>query len=168
MQTVAIEPAEENQAVNYTRRFFGAAVASIGVLGFSRLAFAAHHHQAGHQLLGDRINIDGKQELHKRGDHTIYAHVKGKKVSHVSVTHRTKGEVQVKKFKTNKKLVLLGSPRFGAQETGTLAEPVSYHLAQQIVWMVGWAYDDSGEEYYYWFPAEEVIDPMTGAVDYIP
>jgi hypothetical protein len=27
---------------------------------------------------------------------------------------------------------------------------------------------DLGDEYYYWFPAEMVIDPFTGAVDYVP
>jgi len=47
-------------------------------------------------------------------------------------------------------------------------EPVSYQLAQQTVWMIGWAYNDLGDEYYYWFPAEMVVDPFTGAVDYIP
>jgi hypothetical protein len=34
--------------------------------------------------------------------------------------------------------------------------------------MIGWAYDDLGVEYYNWFPAEMVVDPYTGAVDYIP
>ena len=81
-----------------TRRFFGAAVASFGVLAFARLAFAAHHHHPADQLLGNKINTDGKHEIHKRGDHTIYAHVKGKKISHISVTHKTKGEVPVKKY----------------------------------------------------------------------
>jgi hypothetical protein len=154
--------------MNCSRRFFGAAVASLGVLAFARHAFAAHHHHAAHQLLGAKINTDGKHELHKRGDHTIYVHVKGKKVSHISVTHKTKGEVPVKKFKTNKKVVLLGGSSLAAGETRTHVEPVSYQLAQQIVWMIGWAYDDLGEEYYYWFPAEMVVDPFTGAVDYIP
>ena len=86
-----------------TRRFFGAAVASVGVLAFARVAFAKHQHLPAHQLLGNNINTDGKHEIHKRGDHTIYAHVKGKKISHISVTHKTKGEVLVKKYKTNKK-----------------------------------------------------------------
>ena len=95
-----------------TRRFFGAAVASFGVLAFARLAFAAHHHHPADQLLGNKINTDGKHEIHKRGDHTIYAHVNGKKISHVSVTHKTKGEVSVKKYKTNKKVVQLGVPGF--------------------------------------------------------
>ena len=45
---------------------------------------------------------------------------------------------------------------------------MSYQVAQQIVWMIGWAYTDLGDEYYYWFPAEMVIDPFTGAVDYVP
>jgi hypothetical protein len=86
----------------------------------------------------------------------------------VTVTHKTKGEVPVRKYKTNKKVVQLGVPDFAAGEAGRFVEPVSYQVAQQIVWMVGWAYNDLGEEYYYWFPAEMVVDPFTGAVDYIP
>ena len=122
-----------------TRRFFGAAVASVGVLAFARQALAAHQHHPAHQLLGNKINTDGKHEIHKRGDHTIHAHVKGKKISHISVTHKTKGEVRVKKYKTNKKMVQLGVPGFAAGETSTLVEPVSYQLAQQTVWMIGCA-----------------------------
>ena len=151
-----------------TRRIFTAAVASAGVLPFVGAAFAAHQHQAAHQLLGNKINTDGTHEIHKRGDHTIHAHVKGKKIERISVTHRTKGAVAVKKYKTNKKVVALSAPGFAAGETDRLVEPVSYQVAQQIVWMIGWAYTDLGEEYYYWFPAEMVIDPFTGAVDYVP
>ena len=150
-----------------TRRIFTAAVASAGVLPFVGAAFAAHQHQAAHQLLGNKINTDGTHEIHKRGDHTIHAHVKGK-IERISVTHRTKGAVAVKKYKTNKKVVALSGPGFAAGETGRLVEPVSYQVAQQIVWMIGWAYTDLGDEYYYWFPAEMVIDPFTGAVDYVP
>jgi hypothetical protein len=72
------------------------------------------------------------------------------------------------KYKTNKKVVALSAPGFAAGETGRPVEPVSYQVAQQIVWMIGWAYTDLGDEYYYWFPAEMVIDPFTGAVDYVP
>ena len=151
-----------------TRRNFTAAVASAGVLPFVGAAFAAHQHQAAHQLLGNKINTDGTHEIQKRGDHTIHAHVKGKKIERISVTHRTKGAVAVKKYKTNKKVVALSVPGFAAGETGRLVEPVSYEVAQQIVWMIGWAYTDLGDEYYYWFPAEMVIDPFTGAVDYVP
>jgi hypothetical protein len=138
------------------------------VLPFVGAAFAAHQHQAAHQVLGNKINTDGTHEIHKRGDHTIHAHVKGKKIERISVTHRTKGAVAVKKYKTNKKVVTLSAPGFAAGETGRLVEPVSYQVAQQIVWMIGWAYTDVGDEYYYWFPAEMVIDPFTGAVDYVP
>ena len=154
--------------MGFTRRIFTAAVASAGVLPFVGAAFAAHQHQAAHQLLGNKINTDGTHEIHKRGDHTIHAHVKGKKIERISVTHRTKGAVAVKKYKTNKKVVALSGPGFAAGETGRLVEPVSYQVAQQIVWMIGWAYTDLGDEYYYWFPAEMVIDPFTGAVDYVP
>jgi hypothetical protein len=151
-----------------TRRIFTAAVASAGVLPFVGAAFAAHQHQPANQLLGNKINTDGTHEIHKHGDHTVHAHVKGKKIERISVTHRTKGAVAVKKYKTNKKVVALSAPSFAAGETDRLVEPVSYQVAQQIVWMIGWAYTDLGEEYYYWFPAEMVIDPFTGAVDYVP
>jgi hypothetical protein len=151
-----------------TRRLFGAAVASVGVLAFARVAFAAHQHQPAHQLLGNKINTDGKHELHKRGDHTIHAHVKGKKVSHVTVTHKTKGEVPVKKYKTSRKVVQLGDPGFALGEAGEVVAPVSYQVAQGTVLLVGWAYTDTGEEYYYWFPADIVVDPFTGAVEYVP
>src|SRR5215468_6429257 len=112
--------ARQEDPMDWTRRFFGAAVASVGVLAFARVAFAKHQHLPAHQLLGNNINTDGKHEIHKRGDHTIYAHVKR------SVTHKTKGEVLVKKYKTNKKVVQLGVPSFAAGETNTLVEPVSY------------------------------------------
>src|SRR5215470_17036714 len=119
-----------------TRRVFTAAVASAGMLPFIGAAWAAHSHHAGHQLLGAKINTDGKHEIHKRGDHTIHAHVKGKKISHISVSHKTKGEVAVKKYKSKKKMVQLGGPDFAAAETGSLLQPASYQLAQTIVWSI--------------------------------
>jgi hypothetical protein len=33
---------------------------------------------------------------------------------------------------------------------------------------IGYAFSDGIDEYIYWFPAEMVVDPFTGAVDYIP
>jgi hypothetical protein len=144
-----------------TRRLFGAVVALVGSMAFIGAAVAAHQHHAGHQLLGDKINTNGKHEIHKRGDHTIHAHVVNKKISHVSVTHRTKGEVPVKKYKTSKK-------HFTA-EVETLVQPASYQVAQASIVYVGYAYtDDAGEQYIYWFPAEMIVDPFTGAVDYVP
>jgi len=152
-----------------TRRLFGAAVASVGTMAFIGAAFAAHTHHAGHQLLGNKINTDGKHEIHKRGDHTVHAHVVNKKISHVSVTHRTKGEVPVKKYKTSKKVVQAGDLDFAAADVGTLVQPASYQVAQATIVYVGYAYtDDAGEQYYYWFPAEMIVDPYTGAVDYVP
>jgi hypothetical protein len=145
-----------------TRRLFGAAVASVGTMAFIGAAFAAHQQHGGHQLLGNKINTDGKHELHKRGDHTVHAHVVNKKISHVSVTHKTKGDVPVKKYKTSKK-------HFASAETGTLVQLASYQVAQGTIVYIGYAYtDDAGEQYYYWFPAEMIVDPYTGAVDYIP
>src|SRR5262249_24433833 len=97
----------QEEHMGCTRRIFTAAVASVGALPFVGAAFAAHQHQAANQLLGNKTNTDGTHEIHKRGDHTIHAHVKGKKIERISVTHRTKGAVAVKKYKTNKKVVAL-------------------------------------------------------------
>jgi hypothetical protein len=78
------------------------------------------------------------------------------------VTHRTKGDVPVKKYKTSKK-------HFAAAETETLVQLASYQVAQGTIVYIGYAYtDDAGEQYYYWFPAEMIVDPYTGAVDYVP
>jgi len=33
---------------------------------------------------------------------------------------------------------------------------------------IGYAYTDGIDEYIYWFPAEMVVDPYTGAVEYVP
>jgi hypothetical protein len=133
-------------------------------------AFAKHNHHDGVKLLGSKISTDGKHEIHKNGEHTVHVHVQGKKIAGVTVTHRTKGEVPVKKYKTSKKMVEGdGNLRFAAETTGDLIQPVDFRVAQTIV-SIGYSYIDpvTGDEEIYWYPAEMVIDPLTGAVDYIP
>src|SRR5262252_7493025 len=68
-------------------------------------AFAKHNHHDGAKLLGGRISTDGKHEIHKFGEHTVHVHVMNRKIAGVTATHRTKGEVPVKKYKTSKKMV---------------------------------------------------------------
>ena len=73
----------------------------------------------------------------------------------------TKGEVPVKKYKTNKKMVQSGNSHliyasFALQEDMGTVE-------------IGYSYvDDDGNEEIYWFPAEEILDPDSGAVEYVP
>jgi hypothetical protein len=151
-----------------TPGLFGVVVALIGIMAFIGTAFAKHQHHAGHELLGSKINTDGKHELHKRRDHTVHVHVANKKVSGVTVTHRTKGDVPVRKYKTSKKVVQASDLNFASAEVGKLVQPASYQIAQAAIVYIGYAYTDGIDEYIYWFPAEMVVDPYTGAVEYVP
>jgi len=67
-----------------------------GVFGLIGSASAKHQHQAGHVLLGNKLHTDGKHELHKHGEHTIHVHVAKGKVTNLTVTHRTKGNLAVR------------------------------------------------------------------------
>jgi hypothetical protein len=49
-----------------------------------------------------------------------------------------------------------------------LVQPASYQLAQSAGLYIGYSFSDGVDEYIYWFPAEIVVDPLTGAVDYVP
>jgi hypothetical protein len=152
----------------YDRRIF---LALAGSVAFAGSAFAAkHNHNDGAKLLGGKIGTDGKHELHKGGEHTVFAHVKNKKIAGVTATHRTKGELPVKKYKSSKKMVQGdGYIQMGAETNGHLVEHADFRVAQDIVW-IGYSVIDpvTGLEDIYWYPAEMVIDPFTGAVDYIP
>jgi hypothetical protein len=74
-------------------------LALVGSIAFVGTASAKHNHNSGPQLLGNRLNTNGKHEVHKVGEHTVHVHVENRKVAGVSVTHRTKGNVAVKKCK---------------------------------------------------------------------
>ena len=152
----------------YHRRTFLALAGSVALAGS---AFAAQHiHNDGMKLLGNRIGTDGRHEIHKVGEHTVSVRVQNKKIAGVTVTHRTKGEVPVKKYKTSKKMVQGdGYIHTAAETTDNLIQPTDFRVAQTIV-SVGYSFIDpaTGNEIIYWYPAEMVIDPLTGAVDYIP
>ena len=94
------------------------------------------------------------------------AHVKGGKVAGVTVKHSEKGAVAVKKYKTKstEKLGQLGgaSARFASYEPAQLAQDEGW------TW-IGYSFiDDYGDEQIYWFPYDEVYDPETDAVLYVP
>ncbi len=114
-------------------------VAAISLAAFAGTALAKHQHHDGQKILGNKINSNGKHELHKAGEHTVHVQVADKKVVGVTVTHRTKGNVAV----------------------------TAYNLAQTILY-IGYSFTDGIDEYIYWFPVEMVVDPYTGAVEYIP
>jgi hypothetical protein len=123
-------------------------------------------HLAGMDLLGNKIHQNGKHELHKVGEHTVSANVSNGKITGVAVNHRTKGPVQVTKYKTDKKMAQAPSP-YMAVSTGMAAGATLAQLQYVTVW-VGYAfYDDYGDEYIYWFPVDAIYDGDTGAIWYI-
>jgi hypothetical protein len=155
------------------RRTFLTLTAGAGSIALAGTALAAsvtkHVHNDGMKLLGGKIGTDGKHEIHKTGEHTVHVHVQGKKIAGMSVMHRTKGTVAVKKYKTSKKMVQGdGFIQMGVETPG-LVQRAGFRVAQTIV-DVGYSFidPDTGIETYYWYPAEMVVDPLTGAVDYIP
>ena len=75
-------------------------VASIGVLVVGGVALAKNqHHNNGHNLLGAKLNQNGKHEIGKAGNATVTAEVSNKKVVNMSA-----GSLPVRKVKSKKKM----------------------------------------------------------------
>ena len=147
--------------MNRIQRLLTGIVVILGLFVLASPAVAApkQSHHNGQALLGAKIRTNGNQVIDKKGKFTVSAEVKDGKVAGVHVKHATKGDVQVTKYKTNKKMVALDGPLFAS-----LALPQDLGITY-----IGYSYiDDYGNEQIYWFPYDMVIDPVTGAVDYIP
>ena len=143
-------------------QFMTAMACSLMLVG-AGVAFAkgSHKHQAGLQLLGSKINTDGKHEIHKVAGHTVQAHVSNKKIAKVTVTG-PKGDVAVKKYKSSKKMASLGSSHEFIVKIST------NEIAQAASDYIGYAFTDpvTGDTYIYWYPADVVLDP-SGAEVYV-
>jgi len=126
-----------------------------------------HNHLSGQQLLGDKIKTNGNHVIHKNGKYTASASVKDGKVTGVNVKHSEKGDVPVKKYKTNKKMAGLAGESSGISRVayrGILAQTQDLGMTY-----IGYSYfDEYGDEYIYWFPYEMIYDGDTGAVEYVP
>jgi hypothetical protein len=148
-------------------RILGAIVILCGVLAIGNVAFAVAakkqaHHDGG-KLVATKLKTDGHHDIDKKGHYTSSVESKGGKIADFHVVHDTKGNIPVKKYKTNKKMV--------ASSTGSHLVYASFALRQEDMGTVeiGYSYiDDDGNEQIYWFPAEEILDPYTGAVEYVP
>jgi len=139
---------------------FACAIALAGIFGLVENAAAKHQHFAAHTLLGNKLHTDGKHEIHKHGEHTIHVHVAKGKVTTLTVTHRTKGNIPVRKFKTTKKVVQDGgSTRIGevtGEGTIHLVVDSGTKVAQATVYY-GYAFFDGTDWVIYWFPADYVV-----------
>lgn len=151
--------------MNRTRRLVIACFAILGIFTLVDGAVAApkakHHHQNGKQLLGEKIKHNGNHVINKKGDHTVSVDVKNGKIAAFHVKHAKKGELPVKKYKTEKKMARADGLQYA-----------SYLLAQAQslgTVYIGYAYiDEYGDEEIYWYPYEMILDGDTGAVEYIP
>ncbi|MEO7761472.1 MAG: hypothetical protein ABIS68_06115 [Casimicrobiaceae bacterium] len=161
--------------MNAKRRTVLTALAVAGVASLAPAAFAQgqgkgkdkpkkqHHHQNGKDKLGDKIKVNGNHVLEKQGPNTVSVDVKDGKVAGMKVKHDKKGDVAVKKYKTNKKMAASSSIHMVAYDT-MLAQ--AYSLG--TTWIGYSYYDDYGDEYIYWYPYEMIYDGDTGAIEYVP
>lgn len=133
-----------------------------GEKGPGQKAHGKAHHQNGKQMLGDKIKTNGRHQFDKKGNFTAEADVQNGKIAGVHVKHATKGEVPVKKYKTNQKM---------AERRGHIVY-ASLQLVQDTylgTTYIGYAYiDDYGDEEIYWFPYDMILDGDTGAIEYVP
>jgi hypothetical protein len=144
-----------------------AVLAMVGLLLWGNAALAApataqHHHNA-KQLVGDKLRQDGHHDIDHKGKYTASVESKGGKITAFHVKHSEKGDIPVRKYKTHRKLASNAAPHLMY---------ASLRLAQMEdlgTEYIGYSYiDDSGNEEIYWFPAEEIYDGDTGAIEYVP
>src|SRR5215208_5824833 len=147
--------------MNRTRRLLTASLFLSGLFGFAGASFAKpkHHHHNGAAKLGDKLKTPGQHVIDKKGPHTVSVETKDGKIAAFHVKHDKKGELPVKKYKTNKKMAQAAQIQYA-----------SYVQAQYLgtTW-IGYSYiDEFGDEEIYWYPYDMVYDGDTGAVEYIP
>jgi uncharacterized protein with FMN-binding domain len=145
-------------------RLLTASVVIFGLFALGDAAVAAPkaNHHNGQQLLGANLKTNGHHVIHKKGNYTASVEVKDGKVAGVHVKHAKKGDVPVKKYKTDKKM---------AQAGGHIVYASFLSAQGQYVGTIyiGYAYvDEDGYEEIYWFPYDMILDGDTGAVEYVP
>jgi len=148
-------------------RVLAAIIVMCSLLAIGNVAFAVaakkQNHHDGHRLVAAKLKTDGHHDIEKKGHYTASVDSKGGKIAAFHVVHDTKGDIPVKKYKTNKKMV---------QATSSHLTYASFTLTQDTdlgTVEIGYSYiDDDGNEEIYWFPAEEILDGDTGAVTYVP
>ena len=138
------------------RRALLSLVASVGLLVAGGVALAKNqHHNNGHNLLGAKLNQNGKHEIGKAGNATVTAEVSNKKVVSMSA-----GGLPVQKVKSKKKMAGIENIQLAANGEIQLAQVVETYY-------YGYCFDAGLDVYCYWYPAADVIVTDTW-VEYIP
>jgi hypothetical protein len=129
------------------RRILLSLTVLVSLLVAGGLAVAKNqHHNNGHNLLGSKINQNGKHEIDKIGNNSVTAEVNNKKVVNMSA-----GSLPVRKVKSNKKLAEHGLGGIKIAANGDI------QLAQVIDVYYGYCFDTGLDEYCYWYPAFDVV-----------
>jgi len=102
-------------------------------------------------------------DIDKKGHYSASVESKGGRFPPSTSCMDTKGQIPVKKYKSNKKM---------AQATGSHLTYASFALPQGTghgTVEIGYSYvDDDGNEEIYWVPGRRDLDGDTGAVTYVP
>jgi len=125
-----------------------------------------HKHKDGKGLLGDKIKQNGRHKIDQNGKFSTFVETHNGKVRSVKVNHADKGDVPVKKYKTNKKMAELAAAGGIVPVNLILTQSGTQYLGQ--TWIGYSYYDEYGDEVIYWFPYDMIEDLDTGAVEYIP
>jgi hypothetical protein len=122
-------------------------VLSAGIALAGGIALAKNqHHSNGHNLLGAKLNQNGRHEVGKIGNNAVTAEVNNKKVVNMSA-----GNLPARKVKSNKKMA---DVEFGGVKIAANGE---IQLAQGVDVSYGYCFDAGLDEYCYWYPASDVI-----------
>jgi hypothetical protein len=147
--------------MNNAQRLLGTVAAGLLTFAGTAVAENGRDHHDGKAMLGERSKTAGHHEIHKKGNHTVSVEMRNGKVAGVHVKHAKKGDVPVKKYKTNKKMAEAGG--------GRPSLFVQVQMMDMGVTYIGYAFiDEFGVEQIYWFPFEMILDGATGAIDYVP
>jgi len=114
------------------------------------------HHSNGHNVLGAKLNQNGKHEIGKIGNNAVTAEVNNKKVVNMSA-----GNLPARKVKSNKKMAGVELDDLKIAANGTI------QLAQVVDVSYGYCFDAGLDEYCYWYPASDVTVTDTWVV-YVP
>jgi len=129
------------------RRVLMAVAVSAGVLAAGGFAVAkSEHHNNGHNLLGAKLNQNGKHDVTKINNNSVVAEVSNKKVVGMSA-----GNLPVRKVKSNKKMAE------GGIGTMQIAANGDVRLAQMADAYYGYCFDTGLDVYCYWYPATDVV-----------
>lgn len=138
-----------------------AAVFALAVLADSPAAMAKQNHHDAKQLVRDKS--DGRHDIDHHGKYTASVEMKNGKIHAMHVRHSVKGEIALKKYKTHRKMALNtpGHVVYASLESGMFQDLGTVYIGYSYI-------DDNGDEEIYWYPAEMIEDPDTGAVEYVP